>query len=98
MEVFNAVLVNLARYVIGCRSQSSREFLVNDFGRKVSASYLSMNASIRERQEGATAAEYALLVALISVVIIGTVTALGAQISIAFDKVRVAIEGANEQA
>ena len=74
---------------------SCEEFFVNDFGRKVSASYLSMVAAIRERQEGATAAEYALLVALISVVIIGTVTLLGAQINAAFAKVQVAIEGAN---
>ena len=68
---------------------------MNDFGRKVAASYLSMVAKLRDRQEGATAAEYALLVALISVVIIGTVTLLGQQINTAFEKVQVAIEGAN---
>ena len=71
---------------------SCEEFFVNDFGRKVSASYLSMVAAIRERQEGATAAEYALLVALISVVIIGTVTLLGQTLNEVFDEIQVALE------
>ena len=68
---------------------------MNDFGRKVAASYLSMVTKLRDRQEGATAAEYALLVALISVVIIGTVTLLGQQINTAFTKVQNAITTAN---
>ena len=68
---------------------------MNDVARKVAVAAHLMMARIRERQEGATAAEYALLVALISVVIIGTVTALGGQINTAFGKVKNALVSAN---
>ena len=68
---------------------------MNDLSRKFAAAYFTMVTRLRDRQEGATAAEYALLVALISVVIIGTVTALGGQIDQAFTKVSNAISTAN---
>ena len=65
---------------------------MNNFGRKTFAYCLSMAAKFREYQEGATAAEYALLVALISVVIIGTVTLLGQTLNEVFDEIQVALE------
>lgn len=68
---------------------------MNDCARKIAAFYLSSIEALRQRQEGATAAEYGLLVALISVVIIATVTLLGQEISDTFEKVRAAIETGN---
>ena len=68
---------------------------MNDVARKVAVAAHLFMVRIRERQEGATAAEYALLVALISVVIIGTVTALGGQINTAFDKVKATLSSSN---
>lgn len=59
---------------------------MNDFGRLVVAKYLSLAAALQHRQSGATAAEYALLVALISTVIIATVTLLGQRLSVVFGK------------
>lgn len=48
-----------------------------------------------DKEKGASAVEYALMVALIAVVIIGTVTALGEQINTAFQRVLEAVRGAN---
>jgi pilus assembly protein Flp/PilA len=46
-------------------------------------------------QSGATAIEYGLIAALISVVIIATVTAVGTQLSNTFTSVSNALSGAN---
>jgi pilus assembly protein Flp/PilA len=48
----------------------------------------------RRDEEGAALAEYALLVALIAVVCVVAVTALGTQISIAFSEIASALAGA----
>ena len=48
---------------------------------------------IRE-EEGATAVEYGLLVALIAVAIIGAVTALGGNLADKFNQVSTAVSGA----
>ena len=47
------------------------------------------------REEGATAVEYGLMVALIAVVIIGVVTTLGTNLSTKFGQVGTAVGGAN---
>ena len=52
------------------------ELRVRDFGRKIAS-----------RQEGATAVEYALMVALIAVVIIVAVSLLGTNLSARFNQV-----------
>ena len=44
---------------------------------------------------GATAIEYGLIAALISVVIIGAITAVGTQLSTTFNAISTAISGAN---
>ena len=44
-------------------------------------------AELRDREEGATAVEYGLLVALIAVVIIGSVDLLGDDVKKAFDDI-----------
>jgi pilus assembly protein Flp/PilA len=49
--------------------------------------------SILRREEGATAVEYGMMVALIAVVIIGAVTALGGQLNTVFQGVVTAIGG-----
>ena len=64
---------------------------MNDFGRWVQARFWSLSAALKDRQSGATAAEYALLVALISTVIIATVTLLGQQLSIVFGQAEAAL-------
>jgi len=56
------------------------EVRVRDFGRKVST-----------REEGATAVEYALMVALIAVVIIVAVTLLGNNLSSRFNQIATSI-------
>ena len=48
----------------------------------------------RRDDEGAALAEYGLLVALIAVICVVAVTALGTQVSIAFSKIASAISGA----
>ena len=50
-------------------------------------------ASVMRRTDGATAVEYALMVALIAVVIILAVTVLGQNVSTTFDSVSDAIPG-----
>jgi pilus assembly protein Flp/PilA len=52
----------------------------------------------RIRKEGATAVEYALIVAGIAVVIIVAVFALGGQLEIAFNAIKDAIAGAGATA
>lgn len=51
-----------------------------------------------DKEKGASAVEYALMVALIAVVIIGTVAALGTEITKAFEGIKTAISGANSKA
>ena len=48
-----------------------------------------------ENESGATAIEYGLIAALISVVIIATITAVGTQLTATFSKVSTALSGAN---
>lgn len=43
--------------------------------------------SIRDREEGQAMAEYGIILALIAVVVIGTVAVLGGQIKSAFDSI-----------
>jgi pilus assembly protein Flp/PilA len=49
--------------------------------------------AIRYREKGATAVEYALIVALIAVVIIGAVTLLGTRIKAIFESIVTALGG-----
>jgi pilus assembly protein Flp/PilA len=58
---------------------------MNDLSIRVAASYKTMVTRVKVWQEGATAAEYALLVALIAVAIIGGATLLGDNIKGAFE-------------
>lgn len=58
---------------------------MNDLSIRVAASYKTMVTRVQVWQEGATAAEYALLVALIAVAIIGGATLLGNTIRDAFN-------------
>ena len=50
-------------------------------------------AKLRRRDEGASAVEYGLLVALIAVVIVGAVTLLGGNLSEMFDSIADTIGG-----
>lgn len=50
-------------------------------------------AMLATDERAASAVEYALLVGLIAVVIIGTVTALGAQLTVMFQRVVTALGG-----
>ena len=50
--------------------------------------------SLRSQEEGATAVEYGLIVALIAAVIVGVVATLGGQIATAFTEVSQQIGGA----
>lgn len=64
----------------------------------VTAALHSVSRRFQDKEKGATAVEYALIIALIAVVIIGTVTALGTQITTAFGKVSTAVASANAKA
>ncbi|MDO4784753.1 MAG: Flp family type IVb pilin [Propionibacteriaceae bacterium] len=64
----------------------------------VTAALHSVSRRFQDKEKGATAVEYALIIALIAVVIIGTVTALGGQINTAFQNVSKAVSGANASA
>jgi pilus assembly protein Flp/PilA len=55
--------------------------------RKFGEKFLKWYLSIRYSERGATAVEYAIMVALIAIVIIGAVTALGTKISALFNNV-----------
>jgi pilus assembly protein Flp/PilA len=55
----------------------------------------SLIASFIQDELGATAIEYGLIAALISVVIIGAITAVGTQLSTTFNTISTAISGAN---
>ena len=59
---------------------------MNDLSIRVAASFKTMVTRVQTWQEGATAAEYALLVALIAVAIIGGATLLGDNIKGAFEQ------------
>jgi pilus assembly protein Flp/PilA len=48
-----------------------------------------------QNERGATAIEYGLIAALISVVIIATITTVGTQLSATFNTISTAISGAN---
>lgn len=54
----------------------------------------SLFGRVRDNEQGATAVEYGLMVALIAVVIIGTVTALGLALDGKFSEVGTAVGGA----
>ncbi|WCL55058.1 Flp family type IVb pilin [Gimibacter soli] len=53
---------------------------------------------LRKNEEGATAIEYGLIAALIAVVLVGTLTALGTALDDLFGDVGTKIEGATEEA
>ena len=55
--------------------------------RKLRDKLLGCYIALRYRERGATAVEYALMVALIAVVIIAAVTLLGEQIATVFDNI-----------
>jgi pilus assembly protein Flp/PilA len=59
----------------------------------MSTMVLGLNAK-RKSEEGATAVEYGLLVALIAAVIVGVVLTLGQKVKIGFDKVDGSLPGA----
>jgi len=52
--------------------------------------------AVKEWERGATAVEYALMVALIAVVIILAVTALGTQIKTVFENIKTALVAGTE--
>jgi len=49
--------------------------------------------ALRDKMDGATAVEYGLIVALIAVVIIGAVTALGGQLKTVYNAIVTALGG-----
>ncbi len=55
--------------------------------------YIKGTVAKMRSEEGATAVEYGLIVALIAVVIIGAVTAIGLAVSGKFDEAATAVEG-----
>jgi pilus assembly protein Flp/PilA len=56
---------------------------------------LAIVCGVMHDENGATAIEYGLIAALISVVIIGAITAVGTQLSTTFTSVSNALSGAN---
>jgi pilus assembly protein Flp/PilA len=54
--------------------------------------FLRVFVALKNRQEGASAVEYGMLVALIAAVIVGTVAILGGQIKIAFETITNALK------
>jgi pilus assembly protein Flp/PilA len=67
-------------------------------GRQRTGKLLAMNSmflKFRSDEGGATAIEYGLIAALISVVIIATITAVGTQLTKTFTSVSTALSGAN---
>ncbi|MDH4144276.1 MAG: Flp family type IVb pilin [Acidimicrobiia bacterium] len=57
---------------------------MNEVSIRIAAAFKTLQTRVQVWQEGATAAEYALLVALIAVAIIGGATLLGGSIKDAF--------------
>jgi pilus assembly protein Flp/PilA len=55
---------------------------------------LKMIRKFTRNQSGVTAIEYGLIAALIAIIIIGTVTVVGSQLSVAFNKVATALSTA----
>jgi pilus assembly protein Flp/PilA len=64
---------------------------MNKLVAKAQARTIARIASIREKEEGATAVEYGLMVALIAVIIIAGVTLLGQNLLAIFNQVAAAI-------
>jgi pilus assembly protein Flp/PilA len=69
------------------RQYTDLELRVREFARNVA-----------RRDEGASAVEYGLLVALIAIVIIAAVIILGNQLNVTFTKVGTAVSSANTKA
>jgi pilus assembly protein Flp/PilA len=67
---------------------------MKDFQIRMSAAAVGWAAALKNRTDGATAAEYALLVALIAVAIIAAVSFLGSSITGVFDKTGSTLSGA----
>lgn len=61
--------------------------------RLLTQAQVSARTWIRDREEGASAVEYGLLIGLIALVVIGAVTLLGGQLSTLFTNVKNAISG-----
>jgi pilus assembly protein Flp/PilA len=61
--------------------------ILNTIGLRVALAIRSMSVPSLEREEGQTLAEYALILALIAVVVIGAVIFLGGQIQNIFDQI-----------
>lgn len=53
----------------------------------ITRQYLALTSYLQDREEGATAVEYGIMVALIAAVIVGVVTTLGTEVKGAFQKV-----------
>ena len=67
---------------------------MNEVLGRVAATVQSQLARFRREDEGATAVEYGLIIALISVVVIGGALALGGAVSGAFTNVATAVTNA----
>ena len=65
-----------------------------EFTQAVWAKVVSTVATAREREEGQTLVEYALIIALVSVGLIGALTALKTQIGDVFTAIGTALSGA----
>ncbi|HLF99667.1 MAG TPA: Flp family type IVb pilin [Acidimicrobiia bacterium] len=53
----------------------------------ITRQYLALTSYLQDREEGATAVEYGIMVALIAAVIVGVVTTVGTDVKSAFQKV-----------
>jgi pilus assembly protein Flp/PilA len=81
-------------------SRGSRTDHLPEGGRKmdklvklVVAMQLRLMGAVEEREEGATATEYALLVALIAIIIAAGVGFFGSQLNIFFNKIGTTVQG-----
>jgi pilus assembly protein Flp/PilA len=59
----------------------------------VQTGWMDLTGKMRDRERGATAVEYGLMVALIAIVIIAAVTLLGGNLSGLFNKVAASVKG-----
>jgi pilus assembly protein Flp/PilA len=80
-------MVSSAEYSVSARSIS--------FPGEKSQERNMLSKIIKKREEGVTAIEYALIAALIAVVIIVAVTALGLSVSGTFDTIETAVSSAS---
>ncbi|HYY12396.1 MAG TPA: Flp family type IVb pilin [Kineosporiaceae bacterium] len=71
---------------------------MSEFALKTYARVMSLMVGVKEKDRGATAVEYGLMVALIAAVIIVSVTALGANLSTKFGDVATKIANAGAAA